>query len=183
MKRSNIVLLVGLVVGGVIIFGSGCNLGNKPAQKPMYTATVPVSPNKIWPDTVVNKVVGADTIRLQITSGVVTVTAPVDLWRCWRWDIYGSQQHTAASAAQGTAASAAPMPDADGDGVTDSLDNCPDTPPGKEVDATGCEVGSGGGGWGDVGSGGGGWLRRSCKLIDVTKGADVLKISVVFERF
>jgi OmpA-OmpF porin, OOP family len=37
-------------------------------------------------------------------------------------------------------------PDSDGDGVPDSLDQCPGTPPGVEVDATGCEPDSDGDG-------------------------------------
>src|SRR5213080_1673751 len=33
-----------------------------------------------------------------------------------------------------------PLLDADQDGVLDDLDQCPDTPPGTTVDASGCEV-------------------------------------------
>jgi len=33
-----------------------------------------------------------------------------------------------------------PALDSDGDGVPDSLDQCPDTPPGTPVDATGCPI-------------------------------------------
>src|SRR5262249_26080350 len=32
------------------------------------------------------------------------------------------------------------LPDADGDGVTDQFDKCPDTPAGVKVDATGCPL-------------------------------------------
>ncbi len=35
---------------------------------------------------------------------------------------------------------AQPPADSDGDGVPDSLDQCPDTPPGTPVDATGCPI-------------------------------------------
>ena len=41
---------------------------------------------------------------------------------------------------KGLCATQPPPPDADGDGVPDSLDQCPDTPPGTTVDATGCPV-------------------------------------------
>src|SRR5690349_406375 len=41
---------------------------------------------------------------------------------------------------RGLCAVEAPPPDADGDGVPDSLDQCPDTPPGTTVDASGCPV-------------------------------------------
>jgi len=34
---------------------------------------------------------------------------------------------------------APPPPDSDGDGVPDSIDKCPNTPPGAKVDASGCE--------------------------------------------
>ncbi len=41
---------------------------------------------------------------------------------------------------KGLCAPQPPTPDADGDGVPDSLDQCPDTPLGTTVDASGCPV-------------------------------------------
>ena len=41
---------------------------------------------------------------------------------------------------KGLCATQPPPPDADGDGVPDSLDQCPDTPLGTTVDASGCPV-------------------------------------------
>lgn len=48
----------------------------------------------------------------------------------------------------GPVASAAPT-DIDGDGVADRRDNCPNTPPGRDVDANGCELDSDGDGVAD----------------------------------
>ncbi len=41
---------------------------------------------------------------------------------------------------KGLCATQPPLPDADGDGVPDDLDLCPNTPPGTTVDASGCPV-------------------------------------------
>jgi len=41
---------------------------------------------------------------------------------------------------KGLCATQPPPPDADGDGVPDNLDLCPNTPPGTTVDASGCPV-------------------------------------------
>src|SRR3989442_6818436 len=41
---------------------------------------------------------------------------------------------------RGLCAPQPPLPDADQDGVPDNLDQCPDTPPGTTVDASGCPV-------------------------------------------
>jgi OOP family OmpA-OmpF porin len=46
----------------------------------------------------------------------------------------------------GAVAKAAPVADSDGDGVPDSRDRCPGTPPGRRVDADGCEFDSDGDG-------------------------------------
>jgi OOP family OmpA-OmpF porin len=43
------------------------------------------------------------------------------------------------------------IPDTDGDGVTDDKDKCPNTPKGRKVDATGCELDSDGDGVTDTG--------------------------------
>ena len=53
-----------------------------------------------------------------------------------------------------------PPPDADGDGVPDSLDQCVDTPPATSVDASGCPVAPPPGCVNSVGTGGGAVLGQ-----------------------
>src|SRR5438094_1444999 len=53
-----------------------------------------------------------------------------------------------------------PPPDADGDGVPDSLDQCIDTPPATSVDASGCPVAPPPGCVNSVGTGGGAVLGQ-----------------------
>jgi OOP family OmpA-OmpF porin len=62
--------------------------------------------------------------------------------------LFGRPAAPAVAAAPVAAAAAAPPPpppppppvDSDGDGVVDGVDQCPDTPAGAKVDATGCET-------------------------------------------
>ena len=171
MKRWRSNALAGFILSSMIILISGCPTP-KPTQKMIisgqgtYTATVPIAQNKVWPDTLVTKVVGADTIRLQMASGVVTVTAPVVLWRRWTWSIYCSQPISAEDSTEVPA-------DSDGDGVPDAIDHCSNTPAGADVNAYGCACEPP-----DVGEGGGGWY--CVNLLSKIDGQDVLKISVVF---
>ena len=60
---------------------------------------------------------------------------------------FGGREEAPAPVAVAAAAVAAPAPiDSDGDGVTDDLDQCPDTPKGVKVDARGCPLDSDGDG-------------------------------------
>lgn len=65
------------------------------------------------------------------------------------WNAVGGTPDAAPCVAPKVATTAAPAADADGDGVPDSRDRCPNTPRGVRVDANGCPIDSDGDGVAD----------------------------------
>ena len=116
------------LVGTSVQSGSGIEVlvNNSGTWQSQGTVSVPVGQwddfQSLTPSHTVNLPAGASTIRLMAVGST------------WQWNME-SFKLTQVTAIDG---------DADNDGVLDDIDQCPNTPEGRTVDANGCEVVSSG---------------------------------------